>query len=339
MAKASQNTKIVSLEHILQVGEQMLGIVTPSTVWSMTDAGSFIWGPKGIVKLLDQSTESLIAGLEAAGSLVSGSDESIHKMNTLLQTPLTSRTASYFACTGRTCDEINSMFENLVSKRVLIIGCGGIGSSTTLLLAGVGIRNFLLVDGDQIEESNLNRQLFWSLKDIGDLKVNVLKSQILARFVDASVEIISKHMSIDEVLDLAATCDGVVITADEPASFASMAPKIAADNKIHVVAGGYCHQNAMALYFHPNVDISEIDAQYESTENDIPTDIRWSRLPHSIMPSYGPTNFMLASILSSNLVAGLSGQLQTSSISSTTSWDSTKFPTEFTVVSHPPKPN
>lgn len=339
MTETKQNPKLASFEHILQNDERVLGVVTPSTVCSMTDEGSFIWGPKGIVKLMDQSSEALIMGLEAAGSLIRGSDEGVHKMNTLLQTPLTSRTASYFACTGRTCDEINSMFESLANKRVLIIGCGGIGSSTTLLLAGAGIRNFLLVDGDQVEESNLNRQLFWSLKDIGDLKVNVLKSQILARFVNANIEIISKHLSIDEVLDLAATYDGVVITADEPASFASMAPKIAADNKIHVVAGGYCHQEAMAFYFHPEMDISKLDAQYASVENDVPTDIQWNRLPHSIMPSYGPTNFMLASILSSNLIAGLSGQLQISSISSTTSWDSTKYPTEFTVVSHPPKPN
>jgi hypothetical protein len=129
----------------------------------------------------------------------------------------------------------------------------------------------------------------------------------------------------------------VVITADEPASFVSSAPKLAADYKVHVVAGGYCHQDAIAFYFHPEVDNSKLEEQYDSYEDDIPAGLQWSRLPDSIMPSYGPTNFMLASMLSSSLIAGLSGQLQTSSISATTYWDSTKYPLKFNVINHPSK--
>jgi len=238
MDKNKQGGKIACFEHILINDGMAIGVIAPSTVCSMSSEGSFIWGPQGIVKLSDQSNDALIIGLKAAGSLITGSDEGIHRFNAFLQAPLTSRTASYFACTGRSCDEVNSMIESLANKRVLIIGCGGIGSSTTFLLAGAGIRNFLLVDGDLVEESNLNRQLFWSLKDIGKLKVEVLKEQLLARFADATIEIVSRNLAIDDALELVATCDGVVITADEPASFVSSAPKLAADYKVHVVAGG-----------------------------------------------------------------------------------------------------
>ena len=60
----------------------------------------------------------------------------------------------------------------------MIVGCGGIGSSICMLLAGAGVRNFYLVDSDVIEKSNLNRQFFWVLSDFGEKKIYTLKMHL-----------------------------------------------------------------------------------------------------------------------------------------------------------------
>lgn len=65
--------------------------------------------------------------------------------------------------------------------KVLIIGVGGVGCSTTYLLGGMNV-SFDICDKDIIEESNLNRQFFYDMKSIGEKKVNVAKEKLLLYF-------------------------------------------------------------------------------------------------------------------------------------------------------------
>lgn len=66
----------------------------------------------------------------------------------------------------------------LKEAKVLILGVGATGSylSTNLVLSGVG--TIILVDFDTIEESNLNRQLLFQSKDIGQNKAIVAKERL-----------------------------------------------------------------------------------------------------------------------------------------------------------------
>ena len=47
----------------------------------------------------------------------------------------------------------------LKQKRILVVGCGGLGGHIIDQLARIGIGSIRAVDGDVFEESNLNRQL------------------------------------------------------------------------------------------------------------------------------------------------------------------------------------
>ncbi len=62
-----------------------------------------------------------------------------------------------------------------LKKRVMLLGCGGIGNYISYGLADAGVGHLILVDGDIIEESNLNRQCMFTSSDVGDRKVHVLK--------------------------------------------------------------------------------------------------------------------------------------------------------------------
>jgi len=62
----------------------------------------------------------------------------------------------------------------LREAKVVVIGCGGLGSIAATYLAASGIGQIHLVDFDRIDISNLHRQVFYSPKDVGKLKAKRL---------------------------------------------------------------------------------------------------------------------------------------------------------------------
>ena len=69
---------------------------------------------------------------------------------------------------------------------VSIIGCGGIGSPTALMLSKVGYPEINLIDPDLVEEHNLPNQLF-PLSAIGQKKVDAC-AEMMAKFSNCSVK-------------------------------------------------------------------------------------------------------------------------------------------------------
>ena len=65
----------------------------------------------------------------------------------------------------------------LLNSKVLVCGCGGLGSTVIMNLAGSGIGTIGLIDDDVVEVSNLNRQFIH--KNIGEDKVTSAKKRIL----------------------------------------------------------------------------------------------------------------------------------------------------------------
>lgn len=79
--------------------------------------------------------------------------------------------------------------EKLRNAKVAIFGLGGVGSFALEGLARAGIENFILVDNDYVELTNLNRQILAIHKTIGQTKVEAAKQRILDINPSAKVEI------------------------------------------------------------------------------------------------------------------------------------------------------
>ena len=79
--------------------------------------------------------------------------------------------------------------ETLQKSKVAIFGIGGVGSFTVEALARAGIGHLVLVDNDNIDITNINRQIHATYKTIGKSKVEVMKSRILEINPNAVVEI------------------------------------------------------------------------------------------------------------------------------------------------------
>ncbi len=67
---------------------------------------------------------------------------------------------------------------NLKNSSVLCIGAGGLGSSVLLYLAAAGIGKIGIVDNDQVEKSNLQRQVIHETNTIGNLKIDSARERI-----------------------------------------------------------------------------------------------------------------------------------------------------------------
>ena len=68
--------------------------------------------------------------------------------------------------------------KKLKSSKVLILGMGGLGCPLSIYLASLGVGTIGIVDNDKVELSNLNRQIIYTVKDIGKYKVDVAKNKI-----------------------------------------------------------------------------------------------------------------------------------------------------------------
>lgn len=87
--------------------------------------------------------------------------------------------------------------QRLQNAKVLVVGCGGLGSVAAVYLAGSGIGNLHLVDFDVVSASNLHRQLFYKTSDIGKAKAEVLTNYIktITPFVTISFSVTALNKS------------------------------------------------------------------------------------------------------------------------------------------------
>lgn len=90
---------------------------------------------------------------------------------------------------------------NLIKNfKIVVIGLGGVGSIVPLSLVRSGVKNLLLIDGDKVEATNLNRQMAYFSQDVGHFKSEVLKEKLLEIREDINLE--EKHIFIDKETDL-----------------------------------------------------------------------------------------------------------------------------------------
>ena len=96
----------------------------------------------------------------------------------------------------------NEGMEKLSNAKVAVFGLGGVGSFVCEGLARSGVGNFILVDFDKVDESNINRQLIATVNTIGKYKVDLMKERILEINPDANVEVHREFYMADSEIDI-----------------------------------------------------------------------------------------------------------------------------------------
>lgn len=100
--------------------------------------------------------------------------------------------------------------EALRRKRVLVVGCGGLGGHLIEMLARIGIGALRVVDGDVFEPSNLNRQLLSEVPTLGLSKAKAAAARINRVNPEVEVEAVTENMTEVNVHELLQGCDAVL---------------------------------------------------------------------------------------------------------------------------------
>lgn len=107
----------------------------------------------------------------------------------------------------------------LENKVVLVIGLGGIGCEVITHLVGNGIKNFVILDYDKVDETNLNRQYLFSYSDLQKSKTDLVFKKIMEKKPNSNVRVYNKF--VDNYKDIQniikdEKIDMVVCAADTP---------------------------------------------------------------------------------------------------------------------------
>lgn len=86
-------------------------------------------------------------------------------------------------------------FENISSKTVLVVGIGGVGGYVVEALVRSGIGKIIIVDGDMVDETNINRQIIALSSTVGQSKVDVFEKRI--KDINEKCEVIKINKFID----------------------------------------------------------------------------------------------------------------------------------------------
>jgi molybdopterin/thiamine biosynthesis adenylyltransferase len=103
----------------------------------------------------------------------------------------------------------------LKAAKILIIGCGGIGGTVAIILARSGIENFILIEPDRYEPSNMNRQICCFENTLGRNKAEVVAEYIRKINPEANVDVNATRMNHKEIEELIKKVDIVFPAADD----------------------------------------------------------------------------------------------------------------------------
>jgi sulfur-carrier protein adenylyltransferase/sulfurtransferase len=138
----------------------------------------------------------------------------------------------------------------LLGAKVLLLGAGGLGSPAALYLAAAGVGQLGIVDMDEVDASNLQRQILHNIDRIGDRKVDSAKKTLTLLNPDVNVVAFDTRLAADNVLDL---IDGYDVIVDGADNFPSryLLNDASLKKKIPVVHGSIFRFEGQATVFRP----------------------------------------------------------------------------------------
>jgi adenylyltransferase/sulfurtransferase len=102
----------------------------------------------------------------------------------------------------------------LSEANVLVIGLGGLGNIAVTYLATSGVGSLVLADGDQLESSNLPRQVLYDESQLGMNKAAAAEEQLLKKNPSLKVKTIIEKLSGDTLLEAVKSADVVLDCTD-----------------------------------------------------------------------------------------------------------------------------
>jgi molybdopterin/thiamine biosynthesis adenylyltransferase/rhodanese-related sulfurtransferase len=138
----------------------------------------------------------------------------------------------------------------LLSSKVLLLGAGGLGSPAALYLAAAGVGTIGIVDMDEVDASNLQRQILHNIDRVGDRKVDSAKKTLTMLNPDVNVVTYDTRLAASNIIDIISGYDVIVDGADNfPSRY--LLNDASVKLGIPVVHGSIFRFEGMVSVFHP----------------------------------------------------------------------------------------
>ena len=110
--------------------------------------------------------------------------------------------------------------KKLLNAKVMIIGAGGLGAPVAMYLAAAGVGTIGIADADEVDLSNLQRQIIHQTKDVGVPKAESARETMEAMNPDVKVNTYHEFITSENILDIIKDYDFVIDATDNfPAKF------------------------------------------------------------------------------------------------------------------------
>ena len=124
----------------------------------------------------------------------------------------------------------------IINSNIAILGVGGVGGYVVEMLARLGVKNLTIVDCDNIDISNVNRQIIALQSTINTSKVNAFKNRILD--INPSCNVVEKNIkiskeNISQILDQ--SFDFVIDAIDDVVAKVAIA-KFCEENSVSLIS-------------------------------------------------------------------------------------------------------
>lgn len=142
--------------------------------------------------------------------------------------------------------------KRLKEARVAVVGAGGLGSPVSLYLAAAGVGKLGIVDFDDVDLSNLQRQVLYSVDDVKKSKSDTAQKRLAA--INPEIEIISHRIRLtaENVLRTIADYDLVVDGTDNFATRYLINDACVIAKKINVYGSIFRFEGQLSVFCHPD---------------------------------------------------------------------------------------
>lgn len=127
-------------------------------------------------------------------------------------------------------------FELLEKKKILLVGCGGVGGYALETLVRSGINNIDIIDFDNIELSNLNRQIISTQKNINNSKVEEAKKRSVSINPKININIFKTFLNKENINELLNNNYDYIIDACDSIDTKVELIKFSVKNKIKIIS-------------------------------------------------------------------------------------------------------
>ena len=158
--------------------------------------------------------------------------------------------------------------EKLKKSKILVIGAGGLGAPVLFYLAASGVGTLGVADYDTVEMSNLQRQILYKTKDIGQIKVKAAKNTIKTLNPDVKVNTYNKEIITDADTNILSEYD-IIIDGSDSIKLKNLIARQCVKLSKTLVTGSASTWEGQLFIYDPNKSVSCYSCIYgNQSDND-----------------------------------------------------------------------